>query len=322
MRAFLYRHTLLVLSFMLLWPPSAVPDVCNRIVAFVNSEVVTLFELEARMSRMIGMSLDEFKAKDPQGFNEARRQVLNLLIDEKIAQERIKELGINVTSKEVDQAIERVKEDNRWTQEDLMQRLKQQNLTYQDYREGIKTELERMRLINMEVKSKIIVRDEDIEAYYKARQDEFETPARVRLSAIFIKNAAPSRERGRDATEKASEIIKKIKAGEDFAELARRYSEGPGADHGGDLGLFGISQLDGELRELVTRLPEGGVSDPIARAGGIQIIKVTAKEKGGKRSFEDSRNAIFNILYKEEVNKRYEAWLKELRKKAYTKVVF
>jgi peptidyl-prolyl cis-trans isomerase SurA len=322
MRASLYRYTLIALALQLFWPGSAVPDVCNRIVAFVNSEVVTLFELEARMARMIGTPLDEFKARDPQGFNEARRQVLNLLIDEKIAQERIKELGISVTSKEVDQAIERVKEDNRWTQEDLMQRLKQQNLTYQEYREGIKTELERMRLINMEVKSKIIVRDEDIEAYFKARQEEFETPAKVRLSAIFIKSSAPSREGGRDAAEKASEIIKRIKAGEDFAELAKRYSQGPGAENGGDLGLFSISQLESELRELVTRLPEGGVSDPIVRAGGIQIIKVTAKERGGRRSLEDSKNAISNILYKEEVNRRYEAWLKELRKKAYTKVVF
>ncbi|RJR18328.1 MAG: hypothetical protein C4582_11810 [Desulfobacteraceae bacterium] len=302
---------------------TAWPEICNRIVAYVNNDVITLYELDNRMTKLAGMQLEEFKAKDPQGYADARRQVLNLLIDEKIAQERIKELGINVTAREIDQAIERIKEDNRWTQEDLFEKLKSQKLSYEEYREGVRTELERMRLINHEVKSKIIVREEEIAEYYKTHQDEFNTPAKVRLSAIFLKDkASRTHEDAKSLNDSARELVSRLKGGEDFGELARVFSQGPGASQGGDLGFFNTAQLDKELQELVTQLPEGGVSDPIVRASGLQIIKVTKKEKGGTKSLEDVRNAIFNLLYKEEVNKRYNTWLGELRKKAYTKIIF
>lgn len=297
-------------------------DICNRIVAFVNNDIITSYELENKMQKFIKTTLDEFKEKDPQGYSDARRQILNMLIDEKIAQERIKELGINISAKEIDQAIERLKEDNHWTHEDLLLQLKEQRLSYPEYKEGMKTELERIRLINHEVKSKIIVRDEDIGEYYKRHQDEFSSPSRVRLSAIFIK-AAPDSGGGaaKSARESAEEIISRLKAGEDFSELARTLSQGPGASNGGDLGFFNVSQLDNELQEVVTEIPEGGISEPIPRSGGLQIIKITQKEKGGMRNLQEVRDAIFNRLYKEEVNRRYVEWLGELRKKAYTKII-
>ncbi len=298
-------------------------DICNRIVAFVNSDVITIYELENKLQKLIGAPLDQFKEKDPKGYSDARRQILNMLIDEKIAQERIKELGINISAKEIDQAIERLKEDSHWTHEDLIQRLKDQKLNYEEYKDGVRTELERIRLINHEVKSKIIVRDEDIAEYYKSHQDEFNAPSRVRLSAIFIKGPAdPGRGDIKSVTETAQEILARLKGGEDFTELVRAFSLGPGASQGGDLGFFNVSQLDKELQEVVTQLPEGGISDPIPRAGGLQILKVTKKEKGGTRNLQEVRDAIFNRLYKEEVNRRYTAWLSELRKKAYTKIIF
>jgi len=298
-------------------------DICNRIVAFVNNDIITSYELENRMQKLVGTSLDQFKEKDPQGYSDARRQILNMLIDEKIAQERIKELGINISAKEIDQAIERLKEDNHWTHEDLLLRLKDQKLSLYEYKEAMKTELERVRLINHEVKSKIIVRDEDIGEYYKRHQDEFSSPSRVRLSAIFIKAASDSGGgETKSARESAKEILSRLKAGEDFSELARAFSQGPGASNGGDLGFFKVSQLDKELQEVVTEISEGGISEPIPRAGGLQIIKITQKEKGGTRNLQEVRDAIFNRLYKEEVNRRYVKWLGELRKKAYTKIIY
>jgi len=298
-------------------------DICNRIVAFVNNDIVTSYELENRMQKLVGTSLDQFKEKDPQGYSDARRQILNMLIDEKIAQERIKELGINISAKEIDQAIERLKEDNHWTHEDLLLRLKDQKLSLYEYKEAMKTELERVRLINHEVKSKIIVRDEDIGEYYKRHQDEFSSPSRVRLSAIFIKAASDSGGgETKSARESAKEILSRLKAGEDFSELARAFSQGPGASNGGDLGFFKVSQLDKELQEVVTEISEGGISEPIPRAGGLQIIKITQKEKGGTRNLQEVRDAIFNRLYKEDVNRRYVKWLGELRKKAYTKIIY
>ena len=113
-----------------------------------------------------------------------------------------------------------------------------------------------------------------------------------------------------------------IKGGKNFANLARKFSNGPGASEGGDLGVFKMSQLNPEMTDIIKDLSAGEVSKPIIRPYGIKIIKVEEKDGGGEKSLEQVRNAIQTILYKKELNKRYSAWIKELRKKAYIKIIF
>ena len=103
--------------------------------------------------------------------------------------------------------------------------------------------------------------------------------------------------------------------------MARSYSEGPGANEGGDLGQFTVDHLEPGLKSVVEALPEGGISDPLVRPNGIQIIKVTKKQTGKIRSLEEMKEAIYGILYQEEVNRRYQNWIKELRENAYTRVI-
>jgi parvulin-like peptidyl-prolyl isomerase len=104
--------------------------------------------------------------------------------------------------------------------------------------------------------------------------------------------------------------------------MAGTYSEGPGAKQGGDLGQFTVEHLEAGLKSVVEALPEGGVSDPLVRPNGIQIIKVVKKQTGKIRSLEEMKEAIFEILYREEVNRRYQIWIKELRDSAYTRVIY
>ena len=104
--------------------------------------------------------------------------------------------------------------------------------------------------------------------------------------------------------------------------MAGKYSEGPGADEGGDLGVFKTAQLDPELRKILETIPAGGVSDLIIRPQGIQIIRLIAKERGKLKRLDEVRDAIYGLLYREEVNKRYENWIEELRERSYTKIIF
>ena len=298
-------------------------DTFNRVVAIVNEDVITLHELNTVMQEMTGLSPDNLKFRNNDAYLDTRRKVLELLINEKITQAKILELGINVPSTEIDATIERIKKDNRLTQEDLILKLKGGGLTYKKYREKIKKDIERARLINFEVKSKIIIREERLRAYYVKHKEKFSIDGHVHLAIIFLKNNDTKNDAaGRKLSGKGEEILARITRGEDFAALARKYSQGPGAKEGGDLGNFKIAQLDPELRRLIEGLSEGGISNLIFRNNGIQIIKLIKKKEGTVQPFEEVRDAIFSTLYGDEVDKRYSSWIEKLRQRSYTKIIF
>ena len=300
------------------WSPSkVVAETSNRVVAIVNDEVITLYELNGRMKDLTGLDPADMRLRNEQQYLEARRKILNSLIEEKLTLGKIQELKVNVTSKRVDAAIETIKRNNGLTQEDLIDGLKKRGITYESYRETVKTQIERMELINFEVKSKIIIREKDIRAYYDKHKEEFVVKGKVHLAIIVLKEAGSG-----SLSRQTEDILDRLKAGEDFSELAKKFSQGPGAEDGGDVGFFKTSQLDPKLREIVKKMSPGDISEPIVRPSGIQIVKLIENQEERLKPIEEVRDAIYQIFYQKEVNKRYSAWIKELKDKAYTKIIF
>jgi len=313
------------ISILLIFAPSRTEarKTCDRVVAIVNNDIITLYELNAKMKEISGIDAEDLKKKDEQQYFRARWKVLDMLIDERLAAAKAKELGIQVTPEEVDKAIERVKRQNAISQEELLASLKSRGLTYEQYRDKVKRELQRVRLINYEVKSRIIIRDKKIKEYYEKHKKEFTNPGEVHLAAIFLKKQDPKQPGADEKTlQKARDIISKLKQGADFGDLARQYSQGPGAQEGGDLGFFKTSQLDEVLAKVAENLPVGGVSKPIIRDAGVQILKVVEKREPGLRPLSKVKEQIYDTLYREEVNKRFVSWIKDLREKSYIKVLF
>lgn len=317
------RRLFFLILLMSLWlEPLFAAEVCNRVVAVVNNDVITLYELNNRIKEMTGSPPEELMQKNEPMFRDAQRKILELLIDEKIAQAKIKELGIKVADRQVDNFLEKMKRDNQWTQEDLVAGLEKEGLSYEKYRERVRRDIERAQLIEYEVRSKIIIRDEVIQKYYEDHRGTFGVAEKVQLAGIFLmRKNMKSEEEMRELYKKAQDISAKLKAGADFSQMAANYSEGPGANQGGDLGQFTVDHLEAGLKSVVEALPEGGISDPLVRPNGIQIIKVVKKQTGKIRSLEEMKEAIYGILYQEEVNRRYQAWIKELRDSAYTRVM-
>ncbi len=318
----LRRLSFLILISSLWLEPLFAAEVCNRVVAVVNNEVITLYELNNRMREMTGVPVEELMQKSDAMYRDARQKILEMLIDEKIAQAKIKELKIQVSDRQVDNFLEKLKRDNQWTQEDLVAGLEKEGLSYEKYRERIKRDIERSQLIEYEVRSKIIVREESVQKYYEEHKTTFGAAEKVHLAGIFLmRKNLKSEEEMRELYRKAQDISAKLKAGGDFGQMAQTYSEGPGARQGGDLGQFTVEHLEPGLKSVVEALPEGAVSDPLVRPNGIQIIKVVKKQTGKIRSLEEMRESIYGILYQEEVNRRYQNWIKELRESAYTRVI-
>jgi peptidyl-prolyl cis-trans isomerase SurA len=320
---FLHGIYLAAVAVLLVSTGAAAAETCNRIVAVVNGDVITLYELNSRIKEMTGQDPDQLKAHDETRYIQSRRAVLDLLIDEKLAQEKINELGIRVTPAQVDAAIERIKQNNNWTQEDLTSKLKEEGAEYEKFRERIRKQLERMRLINEEVQSKIVIREEELKEYYETHESEFMKLAEVHLAAIILVPKDPNNTAEREAVlQRAQDIVARIRAGEDFSALARQFSQGPGAQEGGDMGSFRLSVLDPQLKQTLERMSPGEVTDPILKDGTVHIIKLLERQKGELQTFEEVRDSLYDRFYQEEVNKRYSVWIQELRETAYTKIIF
>ena len=298
-------------------------ETLNRVVAIVNDDIITLHELNKKIRELTGLAPIELKSRNEVQYYETRSKILELLMDEKITQGKIQEMGINVTQKEIDDAIEKMKRDNKWTQEDLLSRLESEGLSLEKYKENMKAELERIQLINYEVRSRILIREEMMTQYYEEHKKRYNQEMKVHLSSIFLLNENQDDEaESLELKKTGEEILDKLKGGENFQALASEYSQGPGADEGGYLGVFKINELDPQLKEILEVIPEGGFSDLIIRPNGIQIIMVVRKEGGKVKAYEDVKDAIYGILYQEEIDKRYRAWIKELRERSYTKIIF
>jgi peptidyl-prolyl cis-trans isomerase SurA len=298
-------------------------EIFNRVVAIVNDDVITLYELNQRIRVVTGSTPEQLREKDEERYLEARRKILQFMIDEKCAKEKIQEMDIKIPPEQIDARIEMVKKRNRWTHEDLLAVLKQEGITVEEFREKIKTDLERAELINYQVKSKIIIRDEQITQYYEEHKKDFSTEEKVHLAGIFLIQRNPKdEEESLRLKAKGEEILAKLRNGEDFAALSKKFSQGPGADEGGDLGTFKADQLTPELKKAVAGIEEGGFTDLIVKPNGIQILKLIKRQKAEAHPLEEVREAIYATLYQQEVDRRYETWIKELRKETYTKIIF
>ncbi len=294
----------------------------NRIVAFVNDDVITLHELHNKIREMTGFDANLLRERNPRQYHDTRRMVLERLIEDRIALEKIREMGIRVGEGEVDAAIERIKRDNRRTDDEFESMLKNQGLTREEYRKKIKEEIQQRMLVDYEVKSRIIIRDEDIEAYYEENKDQFQRKPGIELATIFLLSKNPNDSQAvAELEKKGAELLEKLRNGADFARMAKAHSNGPAADEGGYLGRFNPDQLEPEVRQVIENTPEGGISDLIIKPNGIQIIKVLDKGGTGVVPLERARDAIHRILFNEEIERRYEKWIGELKEQAYTKIL-
>lgn len=314
--------TLLLIVFTLA-PGSLLAEITNRIVAKVNSDIITLHDLNTSIKKLTGSSAKDLQLRNEKQFYEIRRAILDNLINEKITEQQIIKLGIKVTTKDVEEAIEKVKKENNFTQEELIYSLKKEGVSLKEYKDELEKEIERFRLVNYEVKSKIVITEEEIKKYYQTHSKEYTEVSKVRLERIFLKVRSPNdKEEIARVKSLGLEILQRLRQGHDCSEMAKIYSQGPAGPEGGNLGWIKVSQLEPVLREQITKLLVGEYTDLNLVPSGFQIIKLAEEKKGGLKPFEEIRDAIYSKLFKEKVEKRYAAWLNKLRKESFIKITF
>ena len=172
---------------------------------------------------------------------------------------------------------------------------------YFDKNQGLYTIPERRRaryilLDTVQLRTEVEVAGEELEAYYREHQAEYGLEPRVRAQHILFRTDGPSPDEIEAIRERASGVLARVKAGEDFDELARQYSEDTTAASGGDLGEFGPGQMVPEFERVAFSLGEGATSDLVLTEFGIHIIRVTERREGRMRPLEEVRVGIESIL--------------------------
>ena len=313
-------------AVVLLWTtgasvPAAAQEkvLVNRIVAEVNDDIITLYELNQtaapyiRRVRSMGRPLEEERKM----LYEVREQTLNQLIENKLTDQEIRRYNITVSDQAIDKTIEELKKRSLMTDQQLRDGLQKDGMTMDDYREEVKNKILRARLVNRQVKSKIVITEEDIRAVYEKERAAYGADTYVRLRQIVVVPVE-----GRlQAQQKMEAILLKLDEGAAFADVAREFSDGPTAADGGLLGEFKADDLSRQIRAALKGLKSGDHTSIMETDRGLQLFYVDDIKLVAGKSLEEAAPEIEGKLYDQIVNRKFASWLSELRERSHIKII-
>jgi len=320
-----------VLLFFLLTSISYGDHLIDRVVAVVNDDVITLSELEKEGS----IYFERIKAQAPaaevdRALAKAKEELLSSMVDKFIVRQQAAKLSISVGDKELDSAIDQILARNNATMEDFRRDLATMNISEQEYRDNLRDQVLQSKLINFEVRSRIVITEEDIQAYYQKEytQKKGESGYHLLQMGFTWRNTVTLTQAGFDtqeaAREKAEEIRARVRDGESFTELAKAYSNLPSASNGGDIGLFEKDEMAPYMKDAILGIRPGEITPIIETDNTFQFFKLLSVREGDivvKAPYESVREEIRDILYRQEMEVKYKEWVKSLREEAYIKIL-
>lgn len=302
--------------------PKKPKNVTNAIIAIVNDEIITLHDVNRETQPAVSEA-EKKGALNDAARSQIRRAALDHLIEKKLTEQKIKELSIRVSEEEIRQAIDDVrKQNNIPSQEALVKALAGQGLSFDQYRAQLQEQIEKLKLVSMEVRAKVQVGETEMRDYYTANLSKYTEDESYRARHIFFKTGekATQDEIQRSKTTALS-VLTDARGGKDFAELAKKFSEDPAArKDGGDLGSFKKGDMQPELEKTILSLKPGEVSDLVSTPIGFHIIKLEARMAGTTRPFDSVKAEIEEILYRKKSEERFSQWVKDLRGKASVEI--
>jgi parvulin-like peptidyl-prolyl isomerase len=295
----------------------------ERIVAVVNDDIILQSELEEKYKPArdeLWRQMERASATQRQAQAQIlKRRVLDALIDERLLVQQAQQLKLGVTSEEIDRAVEEIRKQNGVDLDELMKALKSQGMSMAQYRQDLRRQILRLKVINAAVRSRISVSDDEVKAYYEQNVRKLGVQRSVRASHIFL--IIPEHATAQEVERKrrlCAELVRRARAGEDFGKLAKQYSDDAATkDEGGDLGYFTRGSLPPAVEEVVFNMEIGEVRGPIRATRGFHVFKVLDRKDEGIKPLAQIKEGLRQQLYQQEMEKATKAWLTEIRKKAH-----
>jgi peptidyl-prolyl cis-trans isomerase SurA len=296
--------------------------VVEEIVARVNNDVITKSELDkARQSAADGAREDCNSRCTPEqaqvAVEDSQKFALRDLIDQSLLAQRGKDMDINVEPEVVKQLDQIRQKNNLKDLDDLEKAVTSQGLNWEDFKNTIKNRILTQEVIRREVGSHINITHDEAMKFYEDHKKEFVRPEQVALSAIEVKTEGKKESEIPELRAKAQKLLGRVKEGEDFAELAKRFSDGATAQQGGYLGQYKRGELSKELEDTVFKMNKNQLTDVIETKQGFLILKVLEHYEEGEQSFDKVENEIQDHLYQQKMEPALREYLKTLREQSY-----
>jgi peptidyl-prolyl cis-trans isomerase SurA len=299
--------------------------VVEEIVARVNNEIITREDLEKARASIEGEVRDACPKCTPEQYRaevEAKdKDLLRDLIDQSLLTQRAKDDGINVDT-DVIKRLDAIRTQNKLpTMEALEAEVTKSGQDFEDFKSQLRDQLLTQELIRKEVGSKIIVSHEDVVKYYNDHKNEFVRPETVVLREIFVSTEGKP-DTDLPALRKKAENLhgRVLNNGDDFGELAKRYSDSPTAPQSGELGVFQRSQLDAKIAEKVFALNRSQMTDVMETKTGFEILQVRERYEAGEQPLDKVEPEISNKLYEQKMEPALRTYLTTLREDSYLQV--
>ncbi|RTZ98465.1 MAG: peptidylprolyl isomerase [Deltaproteobacteria bacterium] len=297
-------------------PPAQGADTAKDQVAVVNGTVITRHELESEITLAKNRMAAQGQPITEEVTKKISEQILNQLIDMELLLQESQKQKIEATDASVAEYIKKFKSRFKTT-EAYEKALKELNVSEADLKEKTKKGLTVQALIEKEVISKIKIPDTDRRSFYDSNPQFFKKPEQVQARHILIKSSDKDEKAQQDkALEKIKQVQKEVKAGGDFAALAKKYSEGPSGKNGGDLGYFGRGQMVKPFEDAAFALEPGQTSDIVKTQFGYHLITVTGKKAASTTPYEEVKEKIGSHLKQQKTNELVKAYIESLKKNA------
>jgi len=300
-------------------PKFALGRVFDRVVARVNSDIITLSLVRERVELLKQKYKNNIT--DLQN-NDLLKEAVDLLISEKLKLQEGKKMGFEIEDSAVDAAMKNIEKNNGLEEGQLALILEAEGRSLENYKNHIRDQILVSKITQFELSGRNKVSDRKITKYYHDNQKDFWEDGKFKVRHILIlsdKDGSP--ENKRKSYKTINKILSEIKDGMNFAQAAKLYSEDVSASSGGVVGYIEKGKMVPQFEEAVFKLKEGEISDVVETEFGFHIIKVDKIISGRTLPLKEVKGKILSILSSEKQKLVYENWMKELRESAFIEIL-
>ena len=294
----------------------------EEIIARVNNEIISRSEYERARASAEDDAKQECSGKcTPEklqvDIEDRQKNVLRDLIDQSLLVQRGKDMGVSVEP-EVIKKLDQIRtQNNLASMEDLEKAVSSQGTNWEDFKSNIRNGILTQRVISSEVGSHITIGKEEAQKYYDAHQKEFIRPEQVALREIEVGTEGKKESEIPDLKKKAETALQRVKDGEDFAEIAKRLSDGGTAKQGGFLGVYKRGELSKQLEDIVFKMKKNELTDVMDTKQGFLVLQVMEHYDEGMQPLAKVENEITEKLYSGRMEPALRDYLKTLREQSY-----
>jgi peptidyl-prolyl cis-trans isomerase SurA len=294
----------------------------EEIIARVNNEIITRSDLDkarvaseedARQECQGKCSPDQLRTD----IEDRQKNSLRDLIDQSLLVQRGKDMGLNVEP-EVIKRLDQLRQQNKIdSMEDLEKAVSAQGSNWEDFKNNIRNGILTQRVISNEVGSHITIGKEEIAKYYEEHKKEFVRPEQVALREIEVTTEGKKDEELPALKKKAETSLQRVKDGEDFGEIAKRFSDSSTAKQGGFLGVYKRGELSKQLEDIVFKMKKNELTDVMDTKQGYLVLQVLERYEAGEQPLNKVENEIMDHLYSQRMEPAMRQYLKTLREQSY-----